>query len=304
MRKAAFAIIFGFGLILIFGVYLSHTLFIMQRVAVVDLVEGEAEVLVRGTGDPVPLEVGELVRAGDLVQTGPGASVELRWTRWGGGTRIKVGPNTRFRVTRSIINTSTKSEESRLRVDEGRIWVRIRKALSGESKFEVETPTVVAAVRGTIFGVTVHGSGASHIEVLEGQVEVATAAGTSTILTGGSETDILPDQEALETSPLPPDDVAAWEAHTSMVGPFLVVESPADGVLIERASCAVSGRTEAGAQVFVNGDPVSVDDEHRFSVKVSLGEGMNYLVATARDAEGRETTVVHAVPRAAEPTAR
>ncbi|NIR01091.1 MAG: hypothetical protein GTN78_12970, partial [Gemmatimonadales bacterium] len=59
--------IFGFALLTIFFVYLANSLAIVHRVAVVDVVTGEAGVRVHGRGDPVPLEEGKLVRAGDVV---------------------------------------------------------------------------------------------------------------------------------------------------------------------------------------------------------------------------------------------
>jgi hypothetical protein len=299
MRQAATALIFGLALLIIFALYLSHSLVIVQRLAVVDRVQGRAEVLVHGRGDPSPLEEGKLVRAGDLLQTGPASSVELRWVRWAGGMRIKIGPNTLFKITRSIVNRSTHDTQSRLRVDMGRIWVRLRERLTGKSKFEVETPTVVAAVRGTVFSVAVGEDGASHVEVLEGEVAVAGRDGAATTLTAGSRTVIAPGQEGLDTYPLTPEDVAQWHEQTSMLGPFLALESPEDGVLVEEVSCTVSGRSEAGVQVLVNGGAVDTSSEGRFSVAVPLEAGVNTLVVTARDAAGRETTVVRTVPRAA-----
>ncbi len=300
MRKAATALIFGFALLMILWYYMAYSLAIVQRLAVVDVVDGQAEVLVRGRGDPVPLEAGRLVRAGDLVRTGPASTVELRWVRWAGGMRIEIDPDTDFWVTRSIINKSTKAEEARLRVDAGRIWVRLRQALTGKSKFEVETPTVVAAVRGTAFSVAVADDGTSEIEVFEGEVAVEGRDGAATTLTARSRTAVEAGQDALETHPLTLEELAEWRAHGSIVGPFLDVGSPVDGVLVEQASCAVSGRAEPGSQVLVNGGAVDLSEQGEFSITVPLAAGVNTIVVTARDATNRETTVVLSVPRAAE----
>jgi hypothetical protein len=300
MRKAATALIFAFALLTIIWFYMTYSLVIVQRLAVVDVVDGRAEVLVHGRGDPVPLEVGELVRAGDLVRTGPASTVELRWVRWAGGMRIRIDPSTDFWVTRSITNKSTKAEEARLRVDVGKIWLRLRQALTGKSKFEVETPTVVAAVRGTAFSVAVANDGTSEIEVFEGEVAVEGRDGAATTLTAGSRTAVGAGQEAVETQPLTLEELAEWRAHASMVGPFLEVSSPADGVLVEQASCAVSGRAEPGCQVLVNGGTVDLSEQGEFSITVPLAAGVNTIVVTARDATNRETTLVLSVPRVAE----
>jgi len=297
MRQAATLMIFLFALALIFGISLSHSLVIVQRLAVVDVAEGRAEVFVHGRGDPVPLEVGKLVRAGDVVRTGPRSSVELRWVRWAGGMRIKIGENTRFKVIRSIVNRRTKETKARLGLDLGKIWVRLREALIGRSKFEVETPTVVAAVRGTVFSVAVAKDGTSQVEVLEGEVAVARRDGATATLTGGSETCIAPGQQALETQPLTSEELEQWRTQTSMIGPFLAVSSPADEVLVEEASCTVSGRVEPGAEVFVNGRQVEVSAKAEFLLTVPLEAGPNILAVSARDAAGRETTVVRTVTR-------
>ncbi|UCC68494.1 MAG: FecR domain-containing protein [Armatimonadota bacterium] len=300
MRRAATALIFGFALLMIFWVYMMHTLTIVQRLAVVDVVEGRAEVLVHGRGDPVPLEVGRLVRAGDLVRTGPGSAVELRWVGWAGGMRIRIDHDTRFWVTRSIINKSAGEGEARLRVDLGKVWLRLRQALTGKSKFEVETPTVVAAVRGTVFSVAVTGDGTSEIEVFEGKVGIAGRDGAATTLTAGSRTAIAPGQQTVETQPLTPEELDEWQKRACLIGPFLEVASPTDGVLLDEASCAVSGRAEPGSQVFVNGSRVELSKKGEFSVTVPLAAGVNTIVVTARDAANREVTVVRTVPRVAD----
>lgn len=299
MRRAATALIFGFALLMIFWVYMTHSIVIVHRLAVVDVMEGRAEVLVHGEGDPVPLAPGKLVRVGDVVRTGPASSVELRWVRWAGGMRIKIGPSTSFKVIRAIRNTSTKAEESRLHVDFGKIWVRLRKAITGRSKFEVETPTVVAAARGTVFSVAVARDGSTEIQVWEGEVAVTGRDGAATTLTKGSSTAIAPGQQAAETDPLSPEDQDEWRRHSCMIGPFLALVSPLDGVMVEEASCIVSGRAEPGARVLVNGGSVEVADEGDFSLTLPLGEGVNTIVVTARDAAGRETTILRTVPRAA-----
>ena len=58
MRKAATALIFAFALLMILWFYMTYSLAIVQRLAVVDVVDGRAEVLVHGRGDPVDTGVG------------------------------------------------------------------------------------------------------------------------------------------------------------------------------------------------------------------------------------------------------
>jgi len=281
------------------GLYVWHVRVPEQCPAMVDVLEGRAEIASRGRGDPTPLSLGQTAGPGDLLVTSVGSLVELRWTGDEAGTRVKVGPRTRCHIVRAVRRGRDGVSETRLRVDIGRIWVRIRGQLPPGSTFEVETPTSTLAVSGTVFSVAVDDSEATRVEVFEGSVAVVGKDGAGGTLTAKSVTAITPDQIALDIEPLTAANLAEWEKQTSMVGPFLAVESPVDGVLVETGSCIVSGRVESGAQVFLNAGPVEVSQDGRFLVAAALEAGGNTLVVTARDSGGRETMVVRTVPRAA-----
>jgi len=295
MRQAATLFIFGFALLLVFLVFFTKSFAIMQRVAVVDLVAGSAEVRVHGRGDPVPLQVERLVRAGDTVRTGPHSAVELRWARWVGGTRIKLGANTTFTVKRAVRNRSTGEEESRLRVDEGTLWIRLRKSLRGKSKFEVETPTAVAAVRGTIFKVAVAADGTSRISVWEGAVSV-TGESTEEITVGGGQSATMT-TGGITAAPraLTSTEEAEWIAQESIVGPFLLVDSPRDGATLTESSVAVAGRAEPDSRLLVNEQPVELSRAGEFSVSLTLDDGEHVIHVTAESVDGKPTVVTRAV---------
>ena len=86
---------------------------------------------------------------------------------------------------------------------------------------------------------------------------------------------------------------AAGNSHTVTVEievdtkpPALVLTSPADGATTLDASVAVSGTTEPGASVEVNGVGVEVASDGSFSLLVTLAEGENTITANATDAAG------------------
>ena len=304
MRMTATALIFILALLLIVAAYLSHSLVILHRVAVVDVVEGQADVLTGGRGKPVALRTGRLVREGDVVRTGPRSAVELRWVRWVGGMRVRLGENTSFKVKKAIVNQSTKDEESRLWVDRGSIWVRLRKVLRARSKFEVETPTVVAAVRGTTFGVTVEADGTTHIEVYEGQVEALGAGGVAASLTSGSATSVARRQRATSIRPLSAAERKRWRSLASIVGPFLDVSQPQDGVAVAGDALVVEGRAEPGAKVTVNGAAVALGGEGEFATSVRLAPGQATITVRAGDEDGRQTVVTRSLAVASAPSGR
>lgn len=72
----------------------------------------------------------------------------------------------------------------------GKSWQRIEK-LGSESRFEVETPSAVASVRGTVFRVDVERSGKSTFYVFRGVVEIR-AGGKRVSLTSGEKIVVPP----------------------------------------------------------------------------------------------------------------
>jgi hypothetical protein len=82
--------------------------------------------------------------------------------------------------------------------------------------------------------------------------------------------------------------------------PSLRLTSPADGMTTDQPSVVVSGTTEPGAQVSVNGLLASVAAEGTFSLSVALKEGTNVITVVAEDAAGNRATasvtVTHVSP--------
>jgi hypothetical protein len=295
MRQAAMLYIFGFALLMIFLVLLANSLSIVHRVAVVDAIAGSAHVQVHGEGDLIALGVGELVRSGDVVRTGPGSSVELRWTRWSGGMRIKLDENTTFKVMKALVRRPSGEEESRLRVDRGSLWVRLRRALKGKSKFEVETPAAVAAVRGTIFRVTVSDRGDVEVSVWDGTVAVRGGGRDEVAVGKGRAVRIPEDGPPSAIRVLTASEEQDWREQSSIVGPFLAVHSPLNGALCDGASCEVTGRAEPGCEVFVDETPVALSKKGDFSLPIALYEERSTIKVTARTADGAETVVLREV---------
>jgi len=295
MRQAATLFIFGLLLLVVFLIFFAKSIALVQRVAIVDSVVGTAELIRGGDGDAAALEAGKLVRTGDVIRTGTDSSVELRWARWAGGLRIRIGPNTSFTVMRATIDRSRNQEESRLRVDEGTIWVRLREALSGRSEFGVETPTALARVQGTIFSVSVAPDGATTVSVWKGRVRVSDAGGSDITINSGSQALITGPAGAAAPQPLTDAEREQWLAQQSIVGPFLSVDSPADSTSLDTTTCTVSGRTEGDCEVLINGAPVLLTDDAAFLQTMELSPGDHEIDITARAADRSETTIIRKI---------
>jgi hypothetical protein len=110
---------------------------------------------------PVALTSAAVVNPGDRVRTGPSGRVLL--VR--GVETILISPNSTIGVpAQSDEGTTTIFQES------GSILLEVEK--KAQNHFEVETPYLVAVVKGTQFQVSVDRSG-SKVDVISGQVEVA-----------------------------------------------------------------------------------------------------------------------------------
>ena len=72
--------------------------------------------------------------------------------------------------------------------------------------------------------------------------------------------------------------------------PYLTIEKPAAGVILREASVEVSGESEAGASVTVNGKPVELSQAGTFATTLVPAAGDNAIEIVAIDPAGNKTT--------------
>lgn len=77
--------------------------------------------------------------------------------------------------------------------------------------------------------------------------------------------------------------------------PSLSIDAPLDGLAVESPAVTVSGTTEPGVDLTVNGMMVAVGPDGSFSCMIALVEGVNAIVATATDASDNSATVTISV---------
>lgn len=77
----------------------------------------------------------------------------------------------------------------------------------------------------------------------------------------------------------------------------LTITAPIDGVKVKSKNLLVRGRTQAGAEVFVNDAETTADRAGNFSVTMILDEGENYFIVFANNDQGniaeKEFTVTY-----------
>ena len=81
-----------------------------------------------------------------------------------------------------------------------------------------------------------------------------------------------------------------YQVHAINQPPSISVTQPKDGDVIHSSSVVVQGRTDAGAELTINDQPVTVDSSGSFSQSVSLTSGQKELSFVAKNSFGKTST--------------
>ncbi len=154
-------------------------------------VTGEVVVRPAGGGDEVSGEAGMPLEEGDRVVTSADSTAEIALD---GDSLIALGANSDFTLE------NTRKSASIFSLALGSLLAKIQKL--GSQSLSVRSPTAVAAVRGTEFGVDAAGDHSSVGVFDEGRVEVKGASGGTEVLTPNQETSVARGRAPLRPAPL------------------------------------------------------------------------------------------------------
>jgi hypothetical protein len=118
-----------------------------EDVGAVAEIEGQAEVQRAGTVEWAPLKAGDGVQLGDQVRTPAGAKLKLLFRD---DSVLTLAPGSLLKVDEQVLGTAAPVSRFSLFLGTMRALVTDRYGGAG-ARFEVETPTAVAGVRGTGF---------------------------------------------------------------------------------------------------------------------------------------------------------
>ena len=164
--------------------------------------QGQAWVQREVEGAEIPLAVRDLLHAGDTVRTAEVSEVQIRMAD---GSILRVRPRSLMKMNDRRL---TDGAGSSVALFLGRLWCQVTSLTKGRS-FHVDTPTVVAGVRGTQYEVGAFDDGTALVAVEEGTVQVE-AAGKEMPVPAGQAMEV--EYDAPPQKPFSFDSSArAWE---------------------------------------------------------------------------------------------
>lgn len=75
-------------------------------------------------------------------------------------------------------------------------------------------------------------------------------------------------------------------------GPNIDIIEPANGSVIEANSTTLRGQAERISNLFINGNPVTIDEQGNFDKTIGILEGTNIITFEGKDRFGRNTRTV------------
>lgn len=119
------------------------------------------------------ISAGTVIQLGDILKTATGSSAAVIFAD---GSVITLHSASEMRFDHLSAHGETGMVDSRLHLIDGRLDTRVKPAVGPGSRFEIQTPSAISAVRGTEYRAAVTAEGhASNIEVLHGKVQVTGA---------------------------------------------------------------------------------------------------------------------------------
>jgi LysM repeat protein len=135
---------------------------------VVTCVEGSAKLTPRDSRSPGSLAVNTLVYPGDVIETGSRGRVEIIINR---ESVVRLKENTRLTVQTFRQGRQQKGTTS-LQFFGGTLWTKVKRFTDKASRFQLELPTAIAGVHGTVYQTTVAADSSADVKVFHGEVAV------------------------------------------------------------------------------------------------------------------------------------
>jgi hypothetical protein len=135
---------------------------------VVTYVEGDASFVPKGSAAKQKLLSNTIVGPGDIVSTSANGKVEMIINR---ETVVRMKENTRMTVD-AFRDPGKTSGRTKMGFNIGSVWTKMKRFRDKVSRFELELPTAIAGVHGTVYEATIDKDSSSEVKVFTGEVAV------------------------------------------------------------------------------------------------------------------------------------
>lgn len=192
--------------------------------------------LQRSNGDvAADLQPGTRIHLGDRLKAGPDSSAAVKFAD---NTIMTLHEDSVIRFDHLSAHGVTGMVDSRMHLLQGRMDTRVTPAVGPGTRFEIQTPSAISAVRGTEYRTSISDeNSASNIEVLHGKVAVS-GAKKKTLIKAGFGTQVAQGKPPLPARKLlPPPQLEAIPERIRSVN-WMVSWAPIAGALNYRIEVA------------------------------------------------------------------
>ncbi len=166
---------------------------------ILSIIGGDVYVLKAGTESWEKAEVGTTLQPGDIVKSARGSHAEVTFFD---GSTIELEQSTELAMSELSVDDNG-STTTRLAQSLGKTISRVKKLADPASKYEVETPAAIAAVRGSVMEVTVEDDGTTTVANVSGDIRVI-VDGEEYIIHEGMKRTIKPGEKPGPEVPINP----------------------------------------------------------------------------------------------------
>jgi predicted small lipoprotein YifL len=183
---------------------------------------GDVFVLRPGSEEWAKAEVGMSLEIGDSVKSGDGSKAKITFFD---GSTVELEAGTQIKVTSLDIAADTGTTTILLRQEVGKTISRVTKLTDPASRYEVETPTGIAAVRGSAMMVEV-ADGKTWVTCIEGDVwviangvELKVPVGRTCLVILGGFPQLLPSSGSTSGG--------GWSVPRTVTNPYITISGVA-----------------------------------------------------------------------------
>ncbi len=218
----------------------------------------------------------QYARVGDyLTSVGHGLATDRRSTAHlaidDGIASVAVAQNTQMTIQQLSVSRDG-ARITVLDVPQGQVRFQVRRFTNPNSRLELRTPSGVAAVRGTNFGISVNQQGQTNVAALEGQVE-AGAQGGRVLVNAGKMSIIYPGSSPTIARELDRELDIRWKDYEW-----------------RDSGCYMAGYADAANLLWVNNQEVSVDRAGYFAQTIPFARQRRVVSIVVQNPMGETRT--------------